>query len=125
MEALVEGNRKWAHTAPVLVFLLARRNFKRNNAENRYAEFDAGAAWMALALQARKFGLHAHAMAGFDENKAYEVLNVPRDTHMALAAIAIGRRGDPENLPEDYRPLESPNPRKSLAEIVFKGGMTS
>ncbi|MBU3915971.1 nitroreductase family protein [bacterium] len=121
LEALVEGNQKWAYKAPVLVFILARRHFKHNNTENRYAMFDAGAAWMALALQARKHGLYTHAMAGFDDNKAYEILNVSKESHMILAAIAIGRRGDPNDLSEDYRAIESPNIRKPLSEMVVKG----
>ncbi len=71
---LVAKNQLWASHAPLLMFILARRNFQKTGKENRHAPYDAGAAWMALALQARKLGLYAHAMAGFNLEKAYEVL---------------------------------------------------
>jgi len=50
--ALVEKNRAWASRAPLLVFLATRRHFASNGKPNRHAGFDAGAAWMALAIQA-------------------------------------------------------------------------
>src|SRR4051812_17943450 len=47
---LVDGNRVWADRAPVLAFLFARKFSRRKSDQaNRWGEFDAGAAWMALA----------------------------------------------------------------------------
>ncbi len=37
-----------------------------------------------------KLGLYTHGMAGFNENLAYELLNVSPDEYKAVAAIAIG-----------------------------------
>lgn len=118
---LVEKNRLWASKAPVLMFLLARRSFARTGELNRHAAFDAGAAWMSLALQARQLGLYAHAMAGFNQNKAYQILGVPKEDYQVMVAIAVGRRGDPSQLPEGLAELESPNTRKPLAEVAFEG----
>jgi nitroreductase len=115
---LVAKNRAWAGGAPLLMFLLARRHFQKTGAENRHAPYDAGAAWMALALQARKLGLYAHAMAGFNSDKAYEVLGVSREDTLVMTAIAVGRRGDASGLPEDLRLIESPNDRKPHAEVA-------
>jgi nitroreductase len=115
---LVAKNRAWAGGAPLLMFLLARRHFQKTGAENRHAPYDAGAAWMALALQARKLGLYAHAMAGFSPDKAYETLGVSREDYLVMTAIAVGRRGDASGLPEDLRLLESPNDRKPHAEVA-------
>lgn len=115
---LVAKNRAWAGGAPLLMFLLARRHFQKTGAENRHAPYDAGAAWMALALQARKLGLYAHAMAGFNPDKAYETLGVSREDTLVMTAIAVGRRGDATGLPEDLRLLESPNDRKPHAEVA-------
>jgi len=115
---LVAKNRAWAGGAPLLMFLLARRHFQKTGAENRHAPYDAGAAWMALALQARKLGLYAHAMAGFNPDKAYETLGVSREDTLVMTAIAVGRRGDASGLPEDLRLLESPNDRKPHAEVA-------
>jgi nitroreductase len=123
LSALLEKNRQWASRAPVLLFVLARRRFAANDKENRHAVFDAGAAWMALALQARRRGLHAHGMAGFSRERAYEVLQVPQEDYDIMAAVAIGRRGRPEGLPEDLRAIESPNNRKPLVEVAVAGAL--
>jgi nitroreductase len=115
---LVAKNQLWASHAPLLMFVLARRNFQKTGTENRHAPYDAGAAWMALALQARKLGLYAHAMAGFSLEKAYEVLGVSRDEHLVMAAIAVGRKAEDSGLPEDLRAMESPNNRKPHAQVA-------
>lgn len=86
--------------------------------ENRQAPFDNGAAWMSLALQARKLGLYAHSMAGFDVEKAHEILGVPKEDYHVMAAIAVGRKGDDAHLPDDLGRMESPNTRKPLAEVA-------
>lgn len=118
---IVEVNRKWADAAPALVLVFARRHFARNGKPNRHSSFDAGAAWMSLALQARLLGLDTHAMAGFDEDASYEVLAVPRDRFEAIAVIAIGHRGDPGSLPEPLAQKESPNDRRPLSEVAYRG----
>ena len=100
------------------MFVLARRNFQKTGKENRHAPYDAGAAWMALALQARKLGLYAHAMAGFNLEKAYEVLGVSKEEYLVMAAIAVGRKTEDSGLPEDLRAMESPNSRKPHAEVA-------
>ena len=118
---IVEVNRKWADAAPALVLVFARRQFARNGKANRHSSFDAGAAWMSLALQARRLGLDTHAMAGFDEDASYDVLAVPRDRYEAMAVIAIGHRGDPGSLPEPLAQKESPNGRRPLSEVAYRG----
>lgn len=115
---LGETNRTWASKAPLLVFLAARRAFARNGKPNAWADFDAGASWMALALQAHAMGLFAHAMAGFDEERSYDVLGIDRATHRVICAIAIGWPGDAEDLPEALRDREAPSDRKPLAEVA-------
>lgn len=118
LPALVEGNQSWARNASLLVFLLCRRHFRHNAQENRHAPFDAGAAWMSLALQARKMGLYAHAMAGFSREKAYEILKAPAEEYDVMAAIAVGYRADPAVLPEPVAARELPSDRLAWAEIA-------
>jgi nitroreductase len=115
---LVAKNQTWASRAPLLLFILARRNFQKTGKENRHAPYDAGAAWMALALQARKLGLYAHAMAGFNLEKAHDVLGASRQEYLVLAAIAVGRKTEDSGLPDDLRAMESPNSRKPHAEVA-------
>ena len=121
MPALVEKNQAWVKNAPLIIYLLCRRNFGHNDKENRHAPFDAGAAWMSLALQARKLGLHAHAMAGFSREKAYEILNAPVEEYDIMAAIAVGYRAAPGILPESVAAAEKPSDRKARAEVAREG----
>jgi len=116
---LVPKNQRWADKCPLLMFALARKNFKQGGRENRHAPFDTGAAWMALALQARRLGLYAHGMAGFNQEKAYEVLGVSKDEYHVMAAIAVGRKDEAaDDLPEDLRAMESPNARKPPSQVA-------
>ena len=121
LSALLEGNQAWCRRVPLLMFLLCRRNFTHNGKENRHASFDAGAAWMSLALQARKLGLYAHAMAGFNRETAYAILDAPADQFDIMAAIAVGRRAEPGVLPEAVAAKEQPNDRKPRQEILKEG----
>ncbi len=119
LSALVPKNQRWAARCPLLMFALARKNFEQGGRANRHAPFDTGAAWMSLALQARKLGLYAHAMAGFSQDKAYEILGVSRDDYHIMAAIAVGRKDESaDDLPEDILAMEAPNTRKSWSEVA-------
>ncbi len=124
LSVLAEKNRAWASKAPVLIFLASRKSFSQNGDLNEWSEFDAGAAWMSLALQARYLGLYAHAMAGFDRDKAHDVLKAPQEDYKIMAAIAVGRKGDPDDLPEEIRKMEKPNTRKPLSEMLNSGSFT-
>ena len=123
-EALVEKNREWAQHAPMLLFVLARKNFGATGQPNRHATFDAGAAWMSLALQARRLGLYAHGMAGFSVDKAAEAMNVSLDEYEIMAAVAVGRRDDPEKLSDDMAKGEKPNGRKPHSEVAGEGAFS-
>jgi len=123
-EALSERNRLWAPLAPLLLFVVARRTFVRSGKPNRHASFDAGAAWMALALQARRRGLYAHAMAGFSREKAHAILGVPEEEFEIIAAVAVGRRASAEKLPTELAEQEAPNARKPLSAIAREGSFS-
>ena len=54
VDCLNEGNQTWAKNAPALGFLIGRKFFKNKDKKNDLAEFDCGAAWMAMTMQAMK-----------------------------------------------------------------------
>lgn len=118
---LVDANRVWAERAPLLLVVFTHRVFARNGKPNRTAAFDAGAAWMSLALQARHLGLYAHGMAGYDLARSYTELGVPEAEYESLAAIAVGAPGDPQQLPESLRAKESPSGRNPQSDFAFHG----
>ncbi len=124
---LVPANQSWAHRAAALVFVVSNSLMVPPGSDREVPSpthsFDAGAAWAYLALQAIRSGWYAHAMAGFDSNRAFIELNVPKG-YRVEAAIAIGRRGGKSVLPEALAKRESPNARHELETIIFEGGFT-
>jgi nitroreductase len=122
---LNEFNQSWAKAAAALVIVVSRSTMLPPGADKEIPShshsFDAGAAWAQLALQATRSGWHAHAMVGFDRDRAFAVLAVP-EGYRVEAAIAIGRLGPKTLLPEALAAREVPSPRKPLADIAFEGG---
>ncbi len=117
---LVEGNKTWAKNAAVIVVVISRKNFEFNEKPAITHQFDAGAAWENLALEATSRELVTHGMQGFDFNEARKVLGIP-DSFDVMAMIAIGKLGQKENLPRDLQEREYPSNRKPLEEIVMEG----
>jgi nitroreductase len=121
-ETLVPFNRTWAEKAAALVVVGSIPTVEKDGVANPnpWHAFDAGAAWMSLALQAHLKGLFAHAMGGFDKAKATELLNVPQD-YALHAIVAIGSQGPADSLPEGLRAREVHSPRRPLAEVAKHG----
>ena len=119
LSLLVPFNEGWAKHAGALFFVTSVTSFdgERQNISN---SFDAGAAWMSLALQAHSMGLVAHGMGGVDYAKAPLILGLP-DNLKVECAIAVGYRGDPEILSESLRAREVPSQRQPLSAMAFKG----
>ena len=91
LDLLVEPNQRWAKNAPVIGFVIADRHFARNGEENAHAVFDAGAAWMAINLQAAALGLHVHGMAGIHYEEAYRQLRIDPQTRQVVCGFTLGR----------------------------------
>ena len=122
---LSEGNRVWAHSAPVLVLAaVMRRRFSQERADYvpyPHAMHDLGLAVMSLILQAQELGLFCHPMAGFDPERAQEEFAIPELFEPGIM-IAVGYLGDPALLHEHLRERElGGRTRRPLQELVFEG----
>lgn len=115
---LIDFNKQWCKDASALVVILSKN--EHNGKPSMTHQFDTGAAWENLAIQAVSQGLVTHAMAGFDYQKARQVLEVPKDFDV-MAMIAIGKRGPKDKLPQDLQARETPNTRIPLSDIVMQG----
>jgi nitroreductase len=121
LACLVEGNRKWAYRAPVLILTVASLNFQEDSTPNRHALHDTGMAVENLVLQATALGLSAHQMAGFDVEKARADLKIPSG-YEPVAMIAVGYQGDLNSLPDRLRERElQPRSRQPISEWTFSG----
>ena len=85
-------NRAWASKAPLVGFIFANTRTP-DGREPRTAQFDTGAAWMALTLQARLLGIYTHAMAGIDRDAAHATLGVDAEQYTVMCGFAAGRIG--------------------------------
>jgi nitroreductase len=120
---LTGNNPVWAGKAAVLFAVASKDTLtNREGAEvaNRTAGFDAGAAWMSLALQARTMGLVAHAMGGFDKERLATAVALP-EGHTLHCVVAVGQQGPAEALPDDLQAREKPSGRKPLSETARHG----
>jgi nitroreductase len=122
---LIPFNRSWAQSASVLIYILSdsfpMTDKNGEPATSHTHSYDAGAAWVCLALQATRMGYQAHGMSGVDFERVREELEVPERYRIEAAAV-VGRIGDPATLPETLRAREFPSGRKAVEEFAFRGG---
>ena len=120
LDLLVERNREWCVNAAALVVFTSRTTHEETGRPLRTHSYDTGSAWTSFALQGWLKGLVVHGMAGFDYDRARQVLNVP-DDFTVEAMAAVGRPGPVEQLPEFQRGRELPSQRKPLGALVVEG----
>jgi len=119
LESLVEWNRNWAKTSPLLILNIAKQQFTHNNKPNDIAIYDLGQAVSSMTLEAVNQHLFSHQMTGFDSKKAEELFNIP-EGFKAVSVTAFGYYGDPANIPDDLAKMEkNERSRKELKDILF------
>ena len=124
LNLLIPHNQTWAQNASVLGVVVSKTLLERPNVDpvpSHSHSYDAGAAWMSLALQAWKLGWAAHGMIGFDIPRTYLELHVP-EHHRVEAAFAIGKPAGADVLPEPFASREHPSDRRPLSDMLLEGG---
>lgn len=118
---LNEGNA-YAKQAYLLMIICSVKDFEYNGKPNKHHQYDTGAAIENLFLQAVSMDLVGHEMAGYDEERSYEILKIPKEKVKSMAMMAVGYPGDPNMLSEDQKKREAgPRQRKPIEEIAFRG----
>jgi len=113
---LVEGNQGWCATASALVIVISRKiSFYKDHPQVTHT-FEAGLATENLMLEATSQGFVAHAMGGFDHQKAHNMLRLD-ESWEAHAMIALGVFDEKKS--KELK--EEVSDRKPLSEIVFEG----
>ena len=85
-----------------------------------YFLFDTGMATAYLILLLTELGLVAHPIAGFDLDKAKEILHIPQDKSL-ITLIIVGKHTSefPEEMSEKQQENEGKRPkRKSVEEFI-------
>jgi len=118
---LAEGNQSWAVNAPVLILALANTIFSHNDNENRWAQYDTGAATMSLCIQASSLDLMVHQMGGFSADKAVGVFSIP-EQYTPMAIMTVGYQLAEDKITGELMQRESSaRQRNPLADQFFDG----
>ena len=125
LAGLVPFNQAWAQRAGALVVACSLTSSLRGGERKPMGSsaFDAGAAWMSLALQAHAQGLAAHAMGGFDAAAVAAAIALGEHARIDCV-IALGRPDPQAPLSDELRAREQPSDRLPLAEVVRMGRWT-
>ena len=114
---LTEGNQTWAKNASVIGFIITKINFTKKNKKNRLSEFDCGAAWMSLSLQARIEGLYTHGMGGILRDEIEKHLDLNSDNYKVVMGFAIGKLDVEKHILSNSRIQNRPSSRLGLKDI--------
>ena len=112
---------KWIEKASMMIAVFSTPEYDCRIKDRMYYLFDTGLAVAFIILRATELGLVAHPIAGFDEERAKEILRIPKEMRL-ITFINIGKRSSTINpdlsdnmkLGEKQRP-----PRKSLSDFIF------
>jgi len=117
---LVPFNQVWNQHAQVLVVVIAdTRN--ADGEVNQTAAYDAGAAGLALLLEAHARNLAAHSMSGFHTNALRATFSIA-NRYVPLAVISVAHYGDKATLSEPLAEREqAPRKRLPVSEIAQFG----
>ncbi|OGC12222.1 nitroreductase [candidate division WOR-1 bacterium RIFOXYA12_FULL_52_29] len=88
--AMSPGN-EWTFDASMIIAVCCRKEDDCQMKDGReYYMFDTGMATAALIYRATELGLVAHPIAGYDQNKAKEILGVPAEITL-LTLVNVGK----------------------------------
>ena len=79
LNCLVDFNKSWAQTAPVLIITVVKTTYDHNNEANKFALHDLGLAIGNMMNQATVLNLFMHQMAGIKFDKFNKLLNLPQN----------------------------------------------
>jgi nitroreductase len=124
-DTLMEGNQIWAKNAGALVAVCGKTHHDYKGRENRTWQYDLGLAMGNFTVQATAMELWLHQMGGVELEEMKSALKLP-DGIEPFVAIAVGRRGDIDDLPENLKASETASrTRESLSQLVFEGQIGS
>ena len=119
---LSKGN-KWVERASLIIAVFSQLENDCIIGERLYYLFDTGMATAFIVLRATELGLVAHPIAGFNEERAKQILKIPVEMRL-ITLVIIGKHSNEVNpvlseamkLGEKQRP-----PRRALSEFVYIG----
>lgn len=93
--AFSQGN-EWAQAASMVIAVLSKPALDCVIKKRQYYLFDTGMATAAIILRATELSLVAHPIAGYNQKKTKEILNIP-DEMEVIALVIVGKHADTIN----------------------------
>jgi nitroreductase len=90
--AMSKGN-EWTQRASMIIAVYSKKELDCVVKGREYYLFDTGMATALLILRATELGLVAHPIAGYDEEKAKQILGIPRDMTL-ITLINVGKHAN-------------------------------
>jgi nitroreductase len=118
--ALSKGN-EWAYNASMIIAVFSKKELDCVVKDREYFLFDTGLSVGMMVLRATELGLVAHPIAGFDEDKAKEILKIPPEMRL-ITLIIVGKHSNEikKELNEYQSETEKQRPpRKSFEEFAW------
>ncbi len=120
-DTLSKGNA-WARNASMIIAVFGKKDLDCVMPDGReYFLFDIGMATAAIILRVTELGLVAHPIAGYDQKKVKEILNIPEEMTL-ISLVIVGKHATdlkPE-LNEHQAEAEKSRPeRLPLDQIAF------
>ncbi|MFX1300217.1 MAG: nitroreductase family protein [Promethearchaeota archaeon] len=116
---LTQGN-KWVEAASLIIVVYSQRDLDCKLPGRDYYLFDMGLSTAFLVLRATELGLVAHPIAGFDDEKVKEILEIPKEMTV-ITLIIVGKHSETTTeLLSDKQASAEKNrpPRKKLEELI-------
>ncbi len=111
----------WAFNSSLIVTVFTKDELDCQIKGRNYALLDTGIAVGFMLLRATELGLIAHPIAGYDEEKVKNILNIPEDM-TAILLIVFGKKAKVINpkLSEEQKERELKRPeRLPINEFVY------
>lgn len=117
--AISKGN-EWVQLSSLIAAVFSKKEHACVVKGREYYLFDCGLATAFLVLKATELGLVAHPIAGYDEVKVKEILNIPSDMTV-ITLVVIGKHSEAINeiLTDKQKEIEKKRPERLPAEKVF------
>jgi nitroreductase len=121
--SVISKGNEWMFQASMYIVLFSKPDLDCRIKEREYFLFDSGMALAFMILRATELGFVIHPVAGFDPDKAREMLNIPEDmTVITVAAFGEKLPGTSDVLNEKQKTSEEIRPeRLPLEKISFSG----
>ena len=104
---------EWVKNGSMIIAVVSKKEYDCVVGNREYYLFDTGMATAFIILRATELGLVAHPIAGYNEEKAKEVLGIPEDM-ILITLVIVGKKSETikPNLTEKQAQIEKQRPER-------------